>query len=244
MFGITILVGALTVVATFSGGLFAIKFRDKLHLVLGFSSGAVLGVAFFELLPEALELTEKSLDAHILTSLVALGFGFFMVLDRLVVLHIHGEDNCENEHHRGKFGAITLAIHSFLDGATIGLAMKISPSVGIAVAAAVLAHDFSDGINTVGIILRNKGSKWDAIKFLILDAIAPSLGLISALFFSIPSYSLGILLSVFCGFFLYIGASDLLPESHHRHPTVLTTVTTILGLGIIYIAIHFAHSHM
>ena len=51
---------------------------------------------------------------------------------------------------------------------------------------------------------------------------------------------LGILLSLFCGFFLYIGASDLLPESHHRHPKVLTGLMNITGAAVIWLAIHFA----
>ena len=50
----------------------------------------------------------------------------------------------------------------------------------------------------------------------------------------------GIVLSIFCGFFLYIGASDLLPESHHRHPKVLTGIMNILGATVIWLAIHFA----
>jgi len=61
-----------------------------------------------------------------------------------------------------------------------------------------------------------------------------------SLFFSLPDKTLGILLAVFCGFFLYIGASDLLPESHHRHPTIWTTAMTAFGIAVIYIATSFA----
>ena len=65
--------------------------------------------------------------------------------------------------------------------------------------------------------------------------------LASTMFFSLPETTLGIILSIFAGFFLYIGASDLLPESHHAHPKKLTTVMTILGIGVLFLAIKIAN---
>jgi zinc transporter ZupT len=235
-----ILVSVATVLATLLGGLFALKFRDKLHLVLGFSAGAVIGVAFFDLLPEAISLGSSRYEVAMITTVVAIGFVIFMLLDRLFSIHVHDDDDCENVNHRGKIAATTLSIHSFLDGAAIGLAFKVSPQVGAIVALAVLAHDFSDGINTVNLILKNQGSRTQAFRWLLLDAIAPALGALSTLFFAVPEATLGLILALFCGFFLYIGASDLLPESHHRHPAILTTVMTIIGILVLYAAVHLA----
>lgn len=107
-------------------------------------------------------------------------------------------------------------------------------------AIAVLVHDFSDGINTVSLILKNAGSRQSALRWLLLDALAPVLGVASTLFFTVPENTLGVALALFAGFFLYIGASDLLPESHHRHPQVLTTIMTLLGLVVLYGAIQLA----
>jgi len=70
--------------------------------------------------------------------------------------------------------------------------------------------------------------------------VAPLLGVASTYLFTLSDTQLGIVLSVFCGFFLYIGASDLLPESHHRHPKVLTGAMNILRATVIWLAIHFA----
>ncbi len=235
-----IAISLLTVIATLLGGLVALKYKDKLHLILGFSAGAVIGVAFFDLLPEAIELGRNTYETTLITAIVALGFIVFMVIDRFFSLHAHDDDACENVNHRGKAGAITLAVHSFLDGAAIGLAFKVSPAVGSIVALAVLAHDFSDGINTVNLILKNKGSRKQAFQWLLVDAIAPALGVASTLLFSVTESTLGLILALFCGFFLYIGASDLLPESHHKHPAMLTTVMTILGMAVLYIAVHLA----
>ncbi len=237
---ILILIAISAFLTTFLGGLLALKFKDKLHLVIGFSAGALLGVAFFDLLPEALNLTMENLAPSVITTYVALGFVIFMIIDRFIVPHHHANENCQNEHHRGRLGAGSLSFHSFLDGLAIGLAFQVSTAVGIVVTVAVLVHDFSDGINTVSLILRNGGSKREATKWLLVDALAPVIGIIASSFFTLSETALGIILAVFCGFFLYIGASDLLPESHHRHPTFWTTFMTILGVALLYGAVSLA----
>ncbi len=235
--------GILAVLATFLGGLVAIKYNDKLHLTIGFSAGAIIGVAFFDLIPEAIELAENKYELGTVTSLIALGFVIFMILDRFIFLHshhVHTDNIQEQKEMRGTLGASSLSIHSFLDGVAIGLAFQVSNAVGFIVAIAVLTHDFSDGMNTVNMILKNGGSKMSAIKWLATDSIAPLLGIMSTLFFTLPSSMLGVILAIFAGFFIYIGASDLLPESHHSHPTVWTTISTILGVVELYFAITLA----
>ena len=245
-----ILIAIATFVSTMVGGLFAMRFKDKLHLILGFSAGAVVAVAFFDLLPEALTLGAGSYSLATLTGVVALGFLVYLVLDRLVFLHAHSHDEGheqelsgpESRHlERGTLGASSLSIHSFLDGVAIGLAFQVSVAVGAVVAVAVLVHDFSDGINTVNLVLKNGGAGKPALRWLIVDALAPVLGVSSTLFFILPESALALILALFSGFFLYIGASDLIPESHHSHPKFLTTAMTILGASVLYAAIRFAN---
>lgn len=236
---IWISIGALA--ATLMGGIFALRFKDKLHMVLGFSAGAIIGVAFFDLLPEAIELGSKNFGVSYITSVVALGFIAYTILDRFVFFHSHEEEGGEEQlNKRGILGAGSLSFHSFLDGVAIGLAFQVSVAVGVIVAVAVLVHDFSDGINTVNMILKNSGTKEQAFKWLIIDALAPIMGVASTLFFTVPESALSLILAVFSGFFLYIGASDLLPESHHNHPTAWTTFATVLGVIVLYVAIHLA----
>jgi ZIP family zinc transporter len=233
--------GFAAFVATLLGGAFALRFRDQLHLILGFSSGAVLGVALFDLLPESIDLTRGRYGAATVTVVVGIGFFAFMLLSRVVLLHPESED-AEHGHvdeRVASLGAASLALHSFLDGTGIGLAFKVSPTVGGVVAAAVLAHDFSDGINTVTMILRTRGRGLRAVRWLVLDAAAPVVGVATTFFYSLSDSELGLVLAVFCGFFLYIGASDLLPESHHRHPKRLTSLMNILGAAFIWVAVHF-----
>jgi len=103
-----------------------------------------------------------------------------------------------------------------------------------------LAHDFSDGINTVNVVVRHGGTFKKALRWLLVDAVAPIIGVVVTLFFAISQEHLALLLAMFAGFFLYIGASDLVPESHHQHPTFWTTFMTLIGAAVLYVAIHFA----
>lgn len=230
-----ILIGLAASLATLIGGLLAFHFKDHLHLILGFSAGAVIGVAFFDLLPEALHIGEAFYSAEFLTGLVALGFVSYMIFDRFAV--IAGGDHG----HRGHLGAGTLVIHSFLDGLAIGFAFQVSAAVGAVVAIAVLVHDFSDGLNTVHMSIVGSGTDAFARRWLIADTVAPFLGVTATLFFTLPEKYLGVILALFCGFFLYIGASELLPESHHRHPRIWTSAATVIGILIMYGAIQLAH---
>lgn len=222
-----------TIIFTILGGLFALRFQDKLHLILGFSAGAVLGVALFDLLPESIHLTDGVYDLKLITILISIGFASYMLIDRLFSLHRHDEHGCDNPSHKGKLNNFTLVLHSVLDGFGIGLAFKVSTSIGWIVALAVLSHDFSDGINTVGLALKRKAGRNTAIKWLFVDAVAPALGIILASIFTISGPVLGLILAVFVGLFLYISATDLIPESHHQHPAIWTTISTIFGLGFI-----------
>jgi len=237
-------IGLATFVATLLGGMFAIRFKDRLHLILGFSAGAVIGVAFFDLIPESIELGRKFFAVSNITATVALGFVIFMILDRSIILHSHHSEHEHDHGHavprRGRLGAGSLSLHSFLDGLAIGLAFQISSAVGAIVAIAVLAHDFSDGINTVSLVLKSGGRPREAFRWLIADAVAPIAGVTSTLFFKVPESALALILAIFAGFFIYIGASDLLPESHHAHPTVWTTVMTVLGVAVLFVAVRLA----
>jgi ZIP family zinc transporter len=245
------LISIATFLMTLLGGLVALRFQDRLHLVLGFSAGAVIGVAFFDLIPESIELIAPRFSAGTALTVAAVGFVIYMVLDRTVAPHDHGHDH-DHDHahaheaghapawHRGLLGAGSLAVHSFLDGFAIGLAFHVSDAVGAVLAAAVLMHDFSDGINTVGIVLGKTGERRMALRWLLVNAAAPVLGAATTMLVSLPKETIGLMLALFAGFFVYISASDLLPESYHDHPTRWTTAMTIAGVAAIFVVIQLA----
>ena len=215
--------------STLLGGMLALRLKDKLHLVLGFSAGAVIGVAFFDLLPESVNFGSQYHSNATVFTFAAVGFLFYLVIDRVML--IHGDAV-----RRGRFAASVLCIHSLLDGLSVGLAFQASHQIGIIVAIAVIAHDFSDGINTMNLMLK-AGERRQAFRWLIVDAAAPVLGIGFASYITLPGSSFGTALALFAGFFLYIGASDLIPESFHAHPKFLTTAMTLAGAAVLYAAI-------
>ncbi len=154
-------IAAATCVATMIGGWVGISLRDRLHLILAFSAGAVIGVAFFDLLPEAVELAgsagpHAAVAPRTVLAMAGLGFLLYLLLDRSLPGHA-SPSRGRPDARRAWAAASSFAIHSFLDGFAIGIAFQASRAVGIAVAIAVLAHDFSDGLNTVSVVLRNGG---------------------------------------------------------------------------------------
>lgn len=235
-----IALSAATFLMTLLGGVLALYLKDRLHLILGFSAGAVIGVAFFDLIPEASELMQAHGSVSASLALVAMGFIVYMILDRTIAPHGHKGERTQRLWQRGALGAASLSLHSYLDGFAIGLAFQVSARVGAIVAAAVLAHDFSDGINTVGVVLNRRGGSRLALGWLIIDAIAPVVGAASTLMLKFEQQTLGGCLALFAGFFIYISASDLLPESYHDHPTAGTTAMTILGMAVVYTAVTLA----
>jgi ZIP family zinc transporter len=222
-------IGAAAGAATLLGGALALRFASRVHLVLGFSAGAVIGVALLDLLPEALELGRGAAGDSGVTTLVTVGFLAYLATDRALLMLAGG-----SAQHRGHFGAGALTVHSLLDGLAIGLGLQASVAVGLALTVAVLAHDLADGVNTVSVSLTGSKSPAIARRWLLADAAAPAVGIAASRFIVLPPGVLGLVIAVFSGFFLYIGASELLPESHHRHPHAWTTVSTLLGVALIW----------
>ncbi len=238
-----IVIALIAALSTYAGGVVAGILRDKMHLILGFSAGAVIGVAFFDLLPEALELSSSASGAFGVSKFIAIGFLIYLVLDRVLALvtsHDHETDHAGHVHvspKSGMFGALALSVHSLIDGVLLGIAFQASPAIGTAVAVAVLAHDFSDGVNTVSVVTRSGGDAKDARTWLAVDALAPVVGVLLTYFITPSTELLGTMLALCTGFFLYIGASDLIPESHHAHPKILTTFMTVLGCSLMYLLV-------
>jgi ZIP family zinc transporter len=226
---------AVTFLSTLAGGLFALKFRDRLHFVLSFTAGVLLGVVSFDILPEIFALARDSGNdpSSAMIALVA-GFLLFHSLERFVLIHhVHEADFAAHHHpHIGVFSAVALAGHSLMDGVGIGLAFRVSNAVGIAVAIAVIAHDFCDGLNTVSLMLVHRNTTLRSIGMLLLDASAPVVGSASTLLFQVPSPILILYLGFFAGFLLYIAASDVLPEAHSQNRSAITgTLIALSCLG-------------
>ena len=234
-----IILAVITFFSTLLGGLIAAKYRKSIVLVSAFAAGILISVPLFELLPETFRLAlEIGLPLKNVMYLTAVGFIFLYVLERFFSVHrLCDSGVCTNVRHPrgGLFGASELSIHSFMDGFAIGIGFQHDLHVGIVIAFAVICHDFSDGINTVTIMLRSGNSLSSSFKFLLIDALAPVLGVTSTLLFKLSEQYLLLFLPFFAGGFLYLGASDLLPAAHERNPPLTVILLTLLGFLVILV---------
>jgi ZIP family zinc transporter len=230
--------GALTVLSTLAGGFVALRLRRELQTLIALTGGIVVAVALFDVLPEAMEAVG---DAHEVAALVGAGFLAFFLAERALVLH-HRDDPEHAQAHAqvGAIGAAGLSLHSFIDGLGIGLAFGLDTGTGLLVFLAVVSHDFADGLNTVGFIFRQGGDRGRALRWLAVDAVAPLVGAIVGASLDVSESTLGQLLALYVGFFLFMGATDLLPHAH-EHPSRLRVALTVVGFAATFLVSLAAH---
>ncbi|HTR62986.1 MAG TPA: hypothetical protein VMH37_14845, partial [Candidatus Binataceae bacterium] len=108
-----------------------------------------------------------------------------------------------------------------------------SVQVGLLIALGIIAHDLSDGLNTVTVMLAHGNSLRRARLWLVLDMTAPLFGVLATLMVPLNGV-LPWMLAFFAGSFLYIGASDLLPEAK-EHDSPLVAVSMVVGMVVIYL---------
>lgn len=223
-----------TFISTLVGGLLIIKFRRFMPYFFAFAAGSLIAVSFLDLLPESLKIADSINfpTRYILLAIVA-SFFFYSLLERFFLTHQIDEHDSHG-HILGAIGAGSLIVHSLLDGVAIGAAFAVNASVGMIVAFAVISHDFTDGINTVTLMLKNKHKIKSALVFLMFDALAPVAGVLATTLIVIPQNVLALILAVFVGEFLYIGASNLLPETRENKSK---SIIIALALGILLITI-------
>jgi ZIP family zinc transporter len=222
----------LAVLTTLAGGYLALRLSHSLPTLIALSGGVVVAVALFEVLPEAIELLPD--DPSTLAALVGAGFLTFFIFERVLVLHHRDEPADARAHHQvGALGALGLSAHSFVDGLAVGLAFGADAAVGALVLIAVLSHDFADGLNTVSFVLSQSQDRGRAKRWLAIDAVAPLLGATVGALMQVSDATLGHLLAFYTGFFLYMGATDLLPEAH-EHASWGRVGLTLLGFGAIF----------
>ncbi len=234
----------VTFFSTLAGGLFTLKnTRISVKYFFAFAAGALIGVSFFDIMPEVIDITSTRVVPTVtVMGSTVVAFLFFHILDRIIVIHAmsHGHPPPGDPAHDsplligGMVRAGGLSIHSFLDGVAIGTAFHIGAQLGLVVGLAVIFHDFSDGLNTVTLMLRAGSTNKGAYLWLLLDALTPSLGALTTFLIFLNPAILAIMLAFFVGEFLYIGAADLLPEAHQRGTSLRLVLATIIGVGLIF----------
>jgi ZIP family zinc transporter len=144
----------------------------------------------------------------------------------------HEHTAAAHEQELGALSAAGLTFHSFLDGIAIGVGFQSSARIGLLIAMGIIAHDLSDGLNTVTVVLAHGNPRKSATMWLALDMIAPLIGATTTLLINLGG-TLPWVLAFFAGSFIYIGASDLLPEAR-EHDSPWVGVATAIGMLAIY----------
>jgi ZIP family zinc transporter len=237
---LVIALAATTVLATFLGGMLALRAKDRFHLVLGLSAGLLLGLVGFDLLPEIFEMNSDNLIG-VRTISVALIAGFLSLhfIEQFAGSHEPAESDYGHEHTHaveiaGTVGAIAMAGHIFLDGVALALAFKVSDALGFAVFIAMLVHAFSDGLNTVALLVKTGQWRSRGKYLLAVDAIARVGGAAIGSALTISDSNLAIYLAVFSGIVIYLATSHILPEAHSKHPSKVTMLATLAGVVIMW----------
>ena len=234
-----ILFAAVTVLATTLGGVLAFRSKDRFHLVLGLSAGLVLGLVGFDLLPEVFEMnTDTFAGVPVVSIAIVAGFLILHILERGFGSHEPAESHYghDHDHHSvsGVLGALAMGGHVFLDGVGLGVAFQISNSLGIAVFLAIVVHAFSDGLNTVSMLIKS-GNWTQKSKYLLgVDAVARIGGATLGTYLALNDEYLALYLALFTGFVIYIATSHILPEAHSRHASKWTLVATVSGVLIMW----------
>jgi len=199
---------------------------------------------FLHILPEAVE---QSDNLTILFALVIGGFLFSFILEKFVHWHHCHNLNCSHVKPVGIMMLIGDGLHNFIDGILIAASFLVSPSVGIATTVAVLLHEIPQEISDFAVLIYSGFSKKNALIFNFISALTAFIG--AALVLLISEHMNGIeyiLLPIAAGNFLYIAASDLVPELHkesHFKNAILQIVAMFAGIVLLYTLTLGGHSH-
>ena len=212
--------------------------KEYMTPLLGFGAGAFLAGAFLDILPEAIEMV---VDPKPVLIAVLVGFLGFFILERFLMrsFHMHSIESGHSEHIESLPYLLALgdAFHNFLDGILIGLASSISPSLGLPTALAVAAHEIPQEMGDFAVMIRQGWSKPVVLGINIAQSLLTIPGVYIGFYMqSIIGGYVPTLLGLAAGIFIYIAATDIIPELHHNssHKHFFRVVIpTILGVVLV-----------
>ncbi|MCP1727484.1 zinc and cadmium transporter [Natronospira proteinivora] len=218
--------------------------RDQsLPLLIGFAVGALLGAAFFELIPHALEELERP-------DLERVGQVFFLTLIVAFLLEKflrwrHHQKQADMARPAGTVVLISDAVHKFVDGVVVVAAFLTDPVLGAATALAVIAHEVPHELSALAILLNSGFRRFRAFLLKLLSSLAIVPGGALAWFWLEPMTAVRpFILVVAAALFSYIALVTLIPELQREHrPRVsaLQSLAILAGGGVIFLLHHLAH---
>lgn len=249
--GATFLISLLSMIGIFTLSLSESRLHKILNFLIAYSAGTILGASLFDLMPEAVELV----DEHVVFLIVALGFIFFMFMERgLYWYHGHGHSH-EFPSHNGdedmikSFAYLNIIgdfVHNFIDGMIIAASFINGFTVGVAASIAVAFHELPQEMGDYGILVYAGIERRKA--FLYNSAAAFSIvlgGLFGVYFIGLVEELSGWMVAFSAGAFLFLSASELIPELNDEKnwkKSFIQIIFIILGMLTIYmLGIIFPH---
>jgi zinc and cadmium transporter len=230
--------GALSVAAA---ALFTLTALSRwVSALVSYAIGALLGAAFLEVLPQAVE---RSGDAALTSATVLGGILAFFVLEKLVLWRHCHHDTCEGHaapqagagHSRaGLLILVGDTFHNFVDGVLIAAAFTQSVQLGILAAVAIIAHEIPQEVGDFLILLHSGYTRLRAFLFNLLASLATLVGgLLGYAALSRVDQAVPTLLALAAASMIYVAVADLIPGLHRRTELVATLQQVLLiGIGI------------
>lgn len=188
---------------------------------IAFAAGILITVTFIDILPEV----PFGTHAHV----VLAGFLAFYLIEKVIMLHACGEDECK-VHKIGGITVFGMALDNIVDGIGIAVGYAVDPTLGLLIMIGVVIHEIPQGIASVAIMKSAGYSKTKTYSVLALAAVLYPIGAAVSAF--IPSEFNVTILAFVAGDFVYIGASDLLPEAHKKFNTKVI-LSVLAGVAFI-----------
>ena len=199
-------------------------------LLLSFAAGVLLSTVFLDLFPEAV--ARSGGNGRVFSAALAAMIGFFFLERFLHGFHVHEESRAVASRYMILIGD---AVHNFVDGVVIAASFVASPALGITTTLAVIAHEIPQEIADYGILVRGKLSPRNALLLNFASGLTALLGTLACFWLKdLVEANLGFFLTATAGMFIYVAASDLIPELHepqHRGQW-LYTAPFVLGVAL------------
>ncbi len=216
------------------------KIKSLLHLFISFAAATLVGVAFFDLIPHAIEELEGTMHVHESIVFVVIGIVLFFLIEKLIHWHHCDKGNCKEGHCGAKPAGVLILtgdfVHNFLDGVLIAGAFMLDFTTGIITAFTVAIHEIPQEFGDFAVLIHSGFSKKKAILLNFFSAFTAVLGGVLGYFmFGMIEKLIPFAVLITAGGFLYVALSDIVPAMHKhcKKHSIMFLETTIFVVTIV-----------
>ena len=205
--------------------------RKIVMVLVGFASGTLLGGAFFDLLPEAVDMINPPITIFYF---VILGIIVFFSLEKFLYWRHCHEEECP-VHTFAYISLVGDGVHNFIDGMIIAATFVFSFELGFITTLAVISHEIPQEIGDFGVLIYGGLGKRKALTYNFISALTAILGAIVTYYVVYLRNNYALLVPFAAGGFIYIAATDLMPELHkksHAGESIIQLLSILMGLGL------------